>query len=60
MQQQNAYQNADNNLFGYRYNQLPRLIERTPQWLSGPSPLLPATGPLADYQTGSKLCSDAL
>jgi hypothetical protein len=25
-------------LFGYRYNQLPRLIEQTPQWLSGPSP----------------------
>jgi hypothetical protein len=48
-------------LFGYRYNQLPRLIEQTPQWLSGPSPLLPVTaGPPADYQTGSKLCSDAL
>ncbi len=38
-------------------NQLPRLIEQAPQWLSGPSPLLPAAGPLADYQTGSKLCS---
>jgi hypothetical protein len=47
-------------LFGYSYNQLPRLIEQAPQWLSGPSPLLPAAGPLADYQTGSKLCSDAL
>jgi hypothetical protein len=47
-------------MFGYRCNQLPRLIEQTPQWLSGPSPLLPAAGPLADYQTGSKLCSDAL
>ena len=48
-------------LFGYRYNQLPRLIEYTPQWLPGPSPLLPVTaGPLADYQTGFKLCSDAL
>jgi hypothetical protein len=29
-------------LFGYRYNQLPRLIEQIPQWLSGPSPLLPS------------------
>jgi hypothetical protein len=47
-------------LFGYRYNQLPRLIGQAPQWLSGPSPLLSAAGPLADYQTGSKLCSDAL
>ncbi len=47
-------------LFGYRYNQLPRLIEQTPQWLSGPSLSLPAAGPLADYQTGFKLCSDAL
>jgi hypothetical protein len=48
-------------VFGYRYNQLPRLIEQTPQWLPGPSPLLPVTaGPLADYQTGFKLCSDAL
>ncbi len=47
-------------MFGYRYNQLPRLNEQTPQWLSGPSPLPPAAGPLADYQTGSKLCSDAL
>jgi hypothetical protein len=48
-------------LFGYRYNQLPRLIEQTPQWLSGPSPLLPvAAGSPADYQTGFKLCSDAL
>ena len=28
-------------VFGYSYNQLPRLIEQTPQWLSGPSPLLP-------------------
>jgi hypothetical protein len=41
-------------LFGYRYNQLPRLIEYTPQWLPGPSPLLPVTaGPLADYQPDS-------
>ena len=47
-------------LFGNCRNQLPRLIEQTPQWLSGPSPLLPAAGPLTDYQTGSKLCSDAL
>jgi hypothetical protein len=48
-------------LFGYRYNQLPGLIEQTPQWLPGPSPLLPViAGPLADYQTGFKLCSDAL
>ncbi len=45
-------------LFGYRYNQLPGLIEQTPQRLPGPSPLLPvAAGPLADYQTGFKLCS---
>ncbi len=45
-------------LFGYRYNQLPGLIEQTPQWLPGPSPLLPVTaGPLADYQTGFKFCS---
>jgi hypothetical protein len=28
-------------LFGYRYNQLPRLIEQSSQWLSGPSPPLP-------------------
>jgi hypothetical protein len=53
-------QDKNKQLFGYRYNQLPRLIEQTPQWLSRPSPLLPATGPLADYQTGFKLCSDAL
>jgi hypothetical protein len=45
-------------LFGNRYNQLPGLIEQTPQWLPEPSPLLPAAaGPLADYQTGFKLCS---
>jgi hypothetical protein len=45
-------------LFGNRYNQLPGLIEQTPQWLPEPSPLLPAVaGPLADYQTGFKLCS---
>ncbi len=28
-------------LFGYRYNQLPRLIKQSSQWLSGPSPPLP-------------------
>jgi hypothetical protein len=45
-------------MFGYRYNQLPGLIEQTPQWLPWPSPLLPVSaGPLADYQTGFKLCS---
>ncbi len=37
-------------LFGNHSSQLPRLIEKLPQWLSGPSPVLPA----ADYQTGSK------
>jgi hypothetical protein len=48
-------------VFGYRYNQLPCLIEYTPQWLPGPSPLLPVTaGSPADYRTGFKLCSDAL
>jgi hypothetical protein len=47
-------------VFGYRYNQLPRLIEQPSQWLSGPSPLLSvAAGPPADYPTGFKLCSDA-
>jgi len=41
-------------------NQLPRLIEQSSQWLSGPSLLLPAAGSPADYQTGFKVCSDAL
>ena len=46
-------------LFGYRCNQLP-LIEKSPQWLSGPSPPLPVTaGSPADYRTGFKWCSDA-
>ncbi len=41
-------------LFGYRCNQLP-LIERFPQWLSGPSsPLSVAAGLPADYRTGFK------
>jgi hypothetical protein len=41
-------------------NQLPRLIEQSSQWLSGPSLLLPAAGSPADYQTGFKVCSDTL
>ncbi len=46
-------------VFGYRCNQLP-LIERLPQWLSGPSPPLPdAAGPLDGYRTRSKWCSEA-
>jgi hypothetical protein len=47
-------------LFGNHSNQLPRLIEKLPQWLSGPSSVLPAAGSPADYQPGFKLCSDAL
>jgi hypothetical protein len=49
-------------MFGYRYNQLPRLIEQAPQWLSGqaiPASAVTAGSP-ADYRTGFKLCSDAL
>ncbi len=46
-------------LFGYRCNQLP-LIEKLPQWLSGPSlPLSVAAGPLDGYRTRFKWCSDA-
>jgi hypothetical protein len=42
------------NLFGYCRNQLP-LIEKSPQWLSGPSPPLPVTaGSPADYRTRFK------
>ncbi len=41
-------------LFGNHSSQLPRLIEKLPQWLSGPSPVLPAAGSPADYQTGFK------
>ncbi len=46
-------------LFGYRCNQLP-LIERSPQWLSGPSsPLSVTAGPPVGYRTRFKWCSDA-
>jgi hypothetical protein len=46
-------------LFGYRCNQLP-LIERFPQWLSGPSPPLSVTaGPPVSNRTRFKWCSDA-
>ncbi len=48
-----------NVVFGYRCNQLP-LIERSPQWLSGPSlPLSVTAGPPVGYRTGFKWCSDA-
>ena len=41
-------------VFGYRCNQLP-LIERSPQWLSGPSsPLSVTAGPLDGYRTRFK------
>ncbi len=30
----------------------PHLIEKLPQWLSGPSPVLPAAGSPAGYPTG--------
>ncbi len=46
-------------LFGYRCNQLP-LIEKSPQWLSGPSsPLSVTAGPPVGYRTRFKWCSDA-
>ncbi len=46
-------------MYGSRCNQLP-LIEKLPQWLSGPSSSLSVTaGPLEGYQTGFKRCSDA-
>ncbi len=46
-------------LFGYHCNQLP-LIERFPQWLSGPSsPLSVTAGPPVSNQTRFKWCSDA-
>ncbi len=46
-------------LYGARCNQLP-LIEKLPQWLSGPSPFLSVTaGPLDGYCTRFKRCSDA-
>ncbi len=50
---------SPNELFGYRCNQLP-LIERSPQWLSGPSsPLSVTAGPPVSNRTGFKWCSDA-
>ncbi len=46
-------------LFGYRCRQLP-LIEKLPQWLSGPSsPLSVTAGPLVGNRTRFKWCSDA-
>ncbi len=46
-------------LFGYRCNQLP-LIEKLPQWLSGPSsPLSVTAGPPVGNRTRFKWCSDA-
>ncbi len=46
-------------MYGSRCNQLP-LIEKLPQWLSGPSPSLSVTaGPPNGYQTGFKPCSYA-
>ncbi len=50
---------AVQDVFGYRCNQLP-LIERFPQWLSGPSPPLSvAAGSPVVNRTGFKWCSDA-
>jgi hypothetical protein len=47
------------NMFGYRCNQLP-LIEKLPQWLSGPSsPLSVTAGPPVGNRTRFKWCSDA-
>ena len=48
-------------LFGNHSGQLPRLIEKLPQWLCGPSPVLPAAaGSPAGHRAGFKQCSDAL
>jgi hypothetical protein len=48
-------------LFGNHSGQLPRLIEKLPQWLSGPSLVLPAAaGSPAGHRAGFKQCSDAL
>ncbi len=53
------YEVFSNILYGSRCNQLP-LIEKLPQWLSGPSSSLSVTaGPPKGYQTGFKRCSDA-
>ena len=48
-------------LYGNRSGQLPHLIEKLPQWLSGPSLVLPAaTDRPPDTKPGFKQCSDAL
>jgi hypothetical protein len=39
-------------LFGNHSSQLPHLIEKLPQWLSGPSPVLPAAGSPPDTKPG--------
>ncbi len=46
-------------VFGNHSSQLPHLIEKLPQWLSGPSPVLPAAGSPHRIPNRVKQCSDA-